>query len=97
MISRVLSFGMNEKHVELSEKYDDIKDFLQLSCFYLPDNAFYLCILAFWVIVFLQAGLESPSEDLVESGTHGSEESFHNLVGFLVAFAVDEFDEQLAL
>ena len=54
-------------------------------------------ILAQWVVLFLQAGSESGGEGLVDGGTEGAEESFHQFEGGGFGFPIHQFDEHFAL
>ena len=68
-----------------------------MSGFYLSYDALYEAVVAIGIIFFLQTGLEGPGEDLIESGSSRPEEGLYDFVAGLIALAIDEFDEQLAL
>ena len=66
---------------------------LKLPRFHLPHNTFDELVVILWAVLFLQAGVECPGKDLVESGFGRTEEGLHYLVAALVALAVDQLDE----
>ena len=70
---------------------------LKLSAFHHQDDPFREGVVILGVVFLFQAGAEDGGKRLIESRLEGAEERLHDVVARLVAFAVDQLDEQAAL
>lgn len=69
----------------------------ELSALYEQDDAFGQGIVACRVVFLLEAGAEQGGKRLVEAGTEGAEEGFHQVVAGRAGLSVHQLYQQLAL
>ena len=68
-----------------------------MSRLHLSDDTLRDAVGAIGIIVLLQRGTEDPGKRLVESGTDRTKERLDEVIGRVVALAVNKFDEKFTL
>ena len=71
--------------------------YLYLPRFHLSHHSFRQSIYSVRIVLLVEAGTEEGGEGLVEAGTDRTQEGLDKVIGRRVAFAIHQFDAELAL